>query len=72
LDAIVAELADEAQLDMVQLPEGVRTRRSRNIQFFFNYNPEPATLHLPADTKFLLGSRDMPVAGVTVVQRTRA
>jgi beta-galactosidase len=72
LDAIVAELADEAQLKTVELPEGVRTRRGRNVQFFFNYNPEPATLHLPADTKFLLGSRDMPVAGVTVVQRRRA
>jgi beta-galactosidase len=72
LNAIVAELADEAQLETVELPEGVRTRRGRNVQFFFNYNPEPATLHLPADTKFSLGSRDMPVAGVTVVQRRRA
>jgi len=72
LDAIVAELADEAQLETVQLPKGVRTRRCRDVQFFFNYNPEPATLHLPARTEFLLGSREMPVAGVTVVRTTGA
>lgn len=71
LDAIVADLADKAGVESIQLPEGVRTRSNGDLQFFFNYNPEPATLHLPAGTEFLLGSREMPVAGVTVVRRTR-
>jgi beta-galactosidase len=66
LNAIVAHLAEAAGLDTVQLPEGVRTRRNGKLQFFFNYNPEPVTLHLPEGTTFLLGSREMPVAGVTV------
>jgi beta-galactosidase len=69
LDAIVADLADKAGVESIQLPEGVRTRSNGELQFFFNYNPEPATLHLPAGTEFLWGSRDMPVAGVTVVRK---
>lgn len=72
LDAIVADLADKAGVESIQLPEGVRTRSNGELQFFFNYNPEPATLHLPAGTEFLLGSWEMPVAGVTVVRRRTA
>jgi beta-galactosidase len=72
LDAIVADLADKAGVQSIQLPEGVRTRSNGELQFFFNYNPEPATLHLRVGTEFLLGSREMPVAGVTVVRRRTA
>jgi len=67
LDAIIEELARAENLNVAPLPDGVRSRARGGLRFFFNYGPEPVTLHLPRETKFLIGGAELPVAGVAVI-----
>lgn len=69
LDAIVEQLARSENLPVAALPEGVRSRTRGRFRFFFNYGPEPVTLHLPTGTKFLLGGPELPVAGVAAIEQ---
>ena len=69
LDAIVEQLARSEDLNVAALPEGVRSRTRGRLRFFFNYSPEPVTLHLPAGTKFSLGGAELPVAGVAAIEQ---
>ncbi|MBV9392438.1 MAG: beta-galactosidase [Verrucomicrobia bacterium] len=69
LRAIIEEIAANCDLEFEALPEGVRKRGRGDLQYFFNYNPEPVSIHQPAKTKFVLGSAQMPVSGVAIVQR---
>jgi beta-galactosidase len=67
LDAIIEGLARAGNLNVAPLPDGVRSRVRGGLRFFFNYGPEPATLPLPRETKFLIGGAELPVAGVAVI-----
>jgi beta-galactosidase len=68
LDKIVEDLLNEEGFKFADVPSGVRIRTRGTHRFFFNYNPEPVMLSLPAETKFVLGTAEMPVAGVTIVE----
>jgi hypothetical protein len=67
LDAIIEDLALAENLNLVSLPDGVRSRAREGLRFFFNYGPEPAKLKLPPETRFLIGGAELPVAGVAIV-----
>ena len=68
LDKMVEDLLNAEGFKLSELPSGVRVRTRGRHRFFFNYNPEPAKLDLPAETKLVLGSAEMPEAGVTIVE----
>jgi beta-galactosidase len=67
LDAIVEDSVSHTNLQTIRLPEGLRTRVSGNLRYFFNYGPAPVTLPLPKDAQFLVGGPELPVAGVAIV-----
>jgi beta-galactosidase len=68
LDALIEELTRAEDLNITALPDGVRSRARGRLRFFFNYGPEPVTLHLPQETRFRLGGPELPVAGVAVTE----
>ncbi len=61
---ILAELAAQAGLRPVPLPEGVRTSRRGDLTFAVNYAPDPREAPAPDSAEFLLGARTLPPAGV--------
>ena len=68
LDKMVEDLLNAEGFKRNEIPPGVRVRTRGRHRFFFNYNPEPVKLDLPAETKLVLGSAEMPAAGVTIVE----
>jgi beta-galactosidase len=68
LDKMVEDLLNAEASKRNEIPPGVRVRTRGRHRFFFNYNPEPVKLDLPAETKLVLGSAEMPAAGVTIVE----
>jgi len=68
LARLLRSTAAEAGIATTVLPEGVRLRRLRGLQFAFNYAPEARRLHAQGTSdgarEFLLGSEDLPPAGV--------
>jgi beta-galactosidase len=69
LNGIVEELARAERLNITILPNDVRSRARGRLQYFFNYGPEPVTLQFSPETIFQLGGPEIPVAGVTIVER---
>src|ERR1700693_4544001 len=69
LDGIVEELARAEHLKVDVLPRDIRSRDRGGLRYFFNYGPETITLQFPPETKFRLGGPELPVAGLTVVER---
>jgi beta-galactosidase len=69
LNGLVEELASAEQLEVEILPNDVRSRDRGELRYFFNYGPEPVTLQFPPGTRFRVGGSELPVAGVTVVER---
>ena len=69
LNGIVEELARAEKLNVEILPEDIRCRDRGKLRYFFNYGPEPLILQFSPDTIFRLGGPELPVAGVTVVER---
>jgi beta-galactosidase len=67
LDAIIEDIASQADLPLMLLPEGLRTRVNGNLRYFFNYGPAKVSLPVPKDTQFIIGGPELPVAGVAVV-----
>jgi beta-galactosidase len=68
LNRLVKELLRETGLPLMELPPDVRARTLGRNRFFFNYGPDPVTVDLPAETRFVLGGAAMPVSGVTIVE----
>lgn len=68
LDAIVEDIASRIGLRTNPLPEGVRARHRGGLRYFFNYNPGAVSLPVAADTKFVVGARDLQVAGVAITE----
>jgi len=58
--------ATEQELPIVDLPDGVRTRRLGSLHCFFNYNPHPIHLVLREGLATLVGATDLPPAGVFI------
>ena len=69
LNAIVEELARAEKLPIEVLPDDIRARDRGHLRYYFNYGPQPATLQLSPQTKYVLGGPELPTAGVTVIQR---
>ena len=64
MDHVVGAMADEAGLALLRLEEGVRLRTRDGVRFAFNFAPEVRTTPAPVGTTFLLGSHELPPAGV--------
>jgi beta-galactosidase len=65
LSQILCRMADEAGLDTLALPEGLRVRRAGRLAFAFNYSTE--SIDLPdAPATFVLGGAMLPPAGCAV------
>jgi beta-galactosidase len=56
----------EQELPVVDLPDGVRTRRLGSLRCFFNYNPYSVRLAPREGLEPLIGGRDLPPAGVFI------
>jgi beta-galactosidase len=63
---LVKMAATEQELPVVDLPEGVRSRRLGLLRCFFNYNPYPVQLSLQEDFEPLIGDTNLPPAGVLI------
>ena len=63
---LVKMAVTEQEIPLVDLPEGVRTRRLGSLRFFFNYNPHPVRLPVRKDLETLAGDLDLPPAGVFI------
>ena len=59
-------MAVEADIETLDLPEGVRVRKAGKMCFGFNYFNEARTIPLAPDTKFIIGEASIPPAGVSV------
>jgi beta-galactosidase len=66
LGDLVKLAATEQGLRVMDLPPGVRTRRLGSLRFFFNYNPHPVQLTPLEGLETLIGSTDLPPAGVLI------
>ncbi|MBV9490020.1 MAG: beta-galactosidase [Verrucomicrobia bacterium] len=66
LGDLVKMAAAEQGLPVVDLPEGVRTRRFGSLRCFFNYNAHPVQLAPIEGLELLVGSTDLPPAGVLI------
>jgi hypothetical protein len=62
--------AMEQELPIVDLPEGVRTRRLGSLRCFFNYNPYPVQLAPRQGFETLIGGMDLTPAGVLIGRET--
>ena len=71
LEDLVKMVTSKGNLPVMQLPHGVRSRRLGRLRCFFNYNP--STVQLPAfkGLDILVGSTDLPPAGVLVAREER-
>jgi beta-galactosidase len=66
LRALLADVVANAGLSPLPLPEGVRLRRAGDLVFVFNYSAEPRQISLPADGTMIIGSTELPSAGLCV------
>ncbi|MBV8213143.1 MAG: beta-galactosidase [Verrucomicrobia bacterium] len=68
LDAIVSDIVSRANLPTLLLPDGLRTRVSGNLRYFFNYGPNKVSLPVPKETEFIVGGPELSVAGVAIIR----
>ena len=66
LSQLITKMAVEADIETLDLPEGVRVRKAGKMCFGFNYFNEARTIPLAPDTKFIIGEASIPPAGVSV------
>jgi len=64
LRAVLQRAAGDAGLVAQPVAGGLRLRRRGGLQFAFNHGPGDAVAPVPADARFVLGSRQLPPAGV--------
>jgi beta-galactosidase len=66
-------LIAEADVPVMQLPAGVRCRVRGGLRIYVNYAATAQTLNkAPDEADYVVGSADMPPAGVTVVRLAKA
>jgi beta-galactosidase len=66
LRQLIEQVAEAAGIDSIALPEGVRLRRAGSNRFAFNYGSSAATLPMSPEQGFLIGSANLPQAGIAV------
>ncbi len=69
LNAIVEDLVTTEELPIEILHGDVRARDRGRLRYYFNYGPQPVTLDTPAHANFVLGGRELPTAGVSILER---
>jgi len=69
LAAIIASISEEAGLALAPLHEDLRRRRCGDLEFVFNYGPEPHDAPAPADARFVIGERRLAPASVAAWRR---
>jgi beta-galactosidase len=69
LAAAVASLASEEKISLAPLHEDLRRRRCADLEFVFNYGPEPHDAPAPQDADFVIGGRTLSPAGVAAWRR---
>ncbi|WP_108397428.1 beta-galactosidase [Devosia submarina] len=70
---VVDHLIAEAGVPVIELPAGVRCRVRGGFRVYVNYSNTAAPLNLAADeAEYVLGSGEIPPAGVTVARLSRA
>jgi beta-galactosidase len=57
--AVMAELCTEAGIALIGLDDGLRLRRRGNLQFAFNYGPNPVQVPAPEQAGFILGGANI-------------
>jgi beta-galactosidase len=75
--ALVQRVADyliaEADVPVLNLPAGVRSRTRGGYRIYVNYSAGPATLNPAADeAEYVIGGVEVPAAGVTVARLATA
>lgn len=69
MQRIIDYLLDQAEIETLALPAGVRCRVRDGLRVYFNYGANPATLSpAPDETGYVLGAAEMPAAGVSVAR----
>jgi beta-galactosidase len=66
LEQLISRMAQESDVAVTPLPEGVRIRRAGEHGFAFNYGTTAATLPNDPGRRFVLGGADIEPAGVSV------
>jgi beta-galactosidase len=73
MQRVIDRLIDEADLDALALPAGVRCRKRDGFRIYFNYGASAATLATaPDETDYVVGNEAMPAAGVTIARLATA
>ena len=71
LEDLMKMVTSKQNLRIMQLPHGVRTRRLGGLRCFFNYNPFTVRLPPLKGLDVLVGSADLPPAGVLIAREER-
>jgi beta-galactosidase len=71
LEDLIKMAASSQNLPIVELPHGVRSRRLGVLRCFFNYNPFLVQLPGLEGLDVLVGSADLPPAGVLIGREER-
>ena len=66
LKDFLSERVEAVGLNTLDLPFGVRTRTRGDYRFFVNYNPHPVSIEVCVSGELLLGTCDLPPAGVAI------
>ena len=69
LRRVLTNMAIEARLDTVELPEGLRLRRTAQYTFAFNYANHVNAIPGGEANQYQLGSATLPPAGVAAWRR---
>jgi beta-galactosidase len=64
MDALIKQVASEAGLSLIDLPEGLRLSRRDGVTFCINFAPEPREAPAPDGATFLIGERRLTGGGV--------
>jgi beta-galactosidase len=70
LERLITAMAIESDIEITDLPQDIRVRRSGKHCFAFNYGTETANLPEHTKRQFLLGGENIEAAGVAVWMET--
>jgi beta-galactosidase len=68
IEWVIRDAARDCGLTLVDLPEGVRTRRAGGLRFAFNYTAQSS--ELPWTGGYVIGERQLPPGGVAVLRES--
>ncbi|HEY4202275.1 MAG TPA: beta-galactosidase [Devosiaceae bacterium] len=73
MQRVIDRMLDEADIETLTLPAGVRCRVRDGFRVYFNYSATAATLTPAQDeTGYVIGSTQLPAAGISVARLAKA